>query len=530
MRRRRLLSTLAGMISMRRGAVLLTMALVAASGAPGAGAQDLRSRPALDGPGRPFVASSQDAGRARPPAATAQCPAHADLRSLAERYLATPNPAFPGKGPTVPALSMSWDSADCGTFTHAAGLRDIESGKRITPATPMGVASMTKPVMAALALKLDEAGLFGPDGLDTPVDRLLTPAQVTELTVGLDLEHPRCPGEAPLFDRAAGEYRVTRFSCPDLSQVTVRQLMVGNHGMYDYVNEDLEPDGSHWFYDGLYFDLYRFLGLDPAPPVSSRSGYDYLARVGLKRNDSAVIGGNVVPRDFEVSFGNTGFQLLGVILESRTGRSLNELIEDLIVAPLGIDDMFLYVDPDERGRVASGYEIWTGEPDIEGSGVYRLVDFNGHSALNTRSLGRGLPANLTMAGGAGGLVASPQSYRVFLDAFVNGDLIGPRGRVEFERSFVPLPEWSLGPGHSMSNGLGLFRESTRGFAPWRDVDLYHHGGSLPGVRCENVVARDMDPGVAPVTGVLCINARLNAHPSPFDLMVTYIQRWVVNER
>ena len=72
------------------------------------------------------------------------------MRSLVDAYLATPHPAFPGLGSTTPGLSASWSSSDCGTFTYAAGLRNVEENKPLTPASLMGLASMTKPIIAAL--------------------------------------------------------------------------------------------------------------------------------------------------------------------------------------------------------------------------------------------------------------------------------------------------------------------------------------------------------------------------------------------
>jgi CubicO group peptidase (beta-lactamase class C family) len=458
------------------------------------------------------------------------CPPASELRALVDDYLSTSNPAFPGLGPTVPGLSVSWSSDDCGTFTYAAGLRSIEEGKPLTPATLMGIASMTKLVISALTLKLDEAGAFGPKGLDTTVDRLLTRRQIAALTVGDDPSNPRCPGSALLLDRPAlwlkgvFAFPETAFSCPDLSQVTLRRLLVGNHGMYDYLNEVLLPSGNSQYGEALFFELFRALGLDPMPPVSSTDGFDYLEAFGLKRNDDAVIGGDLASRDFEVSFGNTGYQLLGVILEEQTGRSLDKLIRDLIVKPLGIDKMTVYVSPAERRRlIADGYDVVTGDPAFEESGVYALVGFNGHTAVNTLSYGLGLPANLTTAGGAGGLIANMQSYRAFLDAFVNGDLLGPSAKAELERSYVLHPDVST-PEQAIYTGFGLFKASIRGFPGLPDFDLLEHGGSLPGVLCENAVLIRTEPGVAPATGAMCINARENAYPDPRELWLEFIRR------
>lgn len=108
----------------------------------------------------------------------------------------------------------------------------------------MGIASMTKPIVAAITLKLNEAGAFGPDGLDTKIDQLLTHDQIVTLTGGENPLQPRCPGITYLRNRDGIGYSFTSFSCPDLSRISLRDLMRANHGMYDFVNEVLLPNAQ----------------------------------------------------------------------------------------------------------------------------------------------------------------------------------------------------------------------------------------------------------------------------------------------
>ena len=444
------------------------------------------------------------------------------MRERVDQYLATPHPAFPDLGSTTAGLSTSWSSADCGTFTYAAGLRNVEEGKPLTPATHMPIASMTKPIIAAMTLMLSEAGVFGPRGLDTPVNRLLTRKQVAALTVGDDRANPRCPGTALLLNRETRSLEWTAFSCPDLSQITLRHLMVSNHGMYDFLNEVATPNGFSPYFEGVYFDLLQHLGVPATPPPNSSDGFEVLKAYGLKRNTSAVIGGSLYLRDLESSLGNTGFQLLGVILEQRTGRSLDDLIHRLIVKPLGIDSIFVYVDPDRsRHLVADGYDIETGEPLIEQTGVYPLVSLNGHTAVNARHLGLGIPGNLNLAGGAGGLVANQKSYRVFLDSFVNGGLLNDDAQRELENSFIFLPDLS-DPTLGSFNGFGLIKQAVRGFPGFPDLDVYTHNGTLPNARCENGVIRRPDTNIAPIAGTFCKNSNGLTFPDTMGLLLDFI--------
>lgn len=453
------------------------------------------------------------------------CPTADELRSMVDTYLATPNPNFAGLGSTIPGVSVSWSTPDCGTFTYAAGLRNVENNKPLTPATPMGIASMTKPIIAAITLQLNEAGVFGPNGLDATVDQLLTPDQIRSLTVGDDPLQPRCPDVTFLRNRDTFTFELTSFSCPDLSRVSLRDLMRSNHGMYDFLNEALLPNGHYQYWDGVYFEVDDLLGLDPARPVSSCNGFDYLKSYGLKASNQAIVGGNS-GRDFESSFGNTGFQLLGIILETRTGKSLDELIQALIVKPLGLDPINVYLDPKRRQNlIADGYDVYTGDPYIEQTGVYQLVNLNGHTAVNTLSLGLGHPGNINLAGGAGGLIANPKSYRAFLDSFVNGGLLGSGAQNELDHSYVPIPDYS-DPVATLLTGFGLLQVQLRGIPGVIDLDIYQHDGGLPGVRCHNGVVRAPDSQRPLATAVICQNSNYNAYPNQVDLMLQFINKFI----
>lgn len=453
------------------------------------------------------------------------CPSTAEMRALVDSFLATPNPNFPGLGSTVPGMSVSWSSPDCGTFNYAAGLQYVENQKRLTPATLMGLASMTKPIMAAITLMLDEKGAFGPDGLDTPVGHLLTHDQMIALTVGEDPLHPRCPGVTYLFNRDTFNFEPTYYSCPDLSRISLRDLMRANHGMYDFLNEVLLPDGNWQYDESVFFDLYQLLGIDAVAPANSTNGFDYMRSYGLKAVDSAVIGG-IRGRDFEISFGNTGFQVLGIILENRSGKSLDELVQTMIVKPLGLDPIKLYVDANKQANlIADNYDIYTGEPLIEQTGLYPIANLNGHTAVNTRSLGLGIPGNINLAGGAGALIANPKSYRAFLDAFVNGGLLGPKAQKELDESYLLIPDYSF-PEGTTANGFGLIKSELRGYPGIGDVDVYNHNGALPGILCEDAVLRAPGSKRTWATGVICQNSRINAYPDQGDLFVEFIGRFV----
>lgn len=455
------------------------------------------------------------------------CPSSANLKSLVDEYLAASSPEFPELGGTVPGVSASWSSPTCGTFNYAVGQRDIERNEQITPGTRMGIASMSKAIIAAITLKLSEQGVFGPKGLDSTVDTLLSSQQLIALTLGDDPLRPRCPGFTYLWNRETNNFEWTAFSCPDLSRVTLRDLMRSNHGMYDFINEVIQPSGFSQHEDGVFFELYRALGFSPTPPINSKHGFDYLKAYGLKQNNSAAVGGSS-GRDFETSFGNTGFQLLGTILEEKTGKSLDELIKQVITEPLNLDPINVYVDAAEpRKQIANGYDVYTGNPLIEQTGIYPLVNLNGNTALNISALGLGEPGNLNLAGGAGGLIANPKSYRAFLNALMNGVLLGPLAQKELDTSFVSIPELSI-PQWALSNGFGVVKIKFRDFPGLPDIDLITHPGSLYGVRCENAVLFPPGTSRTLATGVICQNSNFGTS-DPLVLNWEFIAA-IVNSR
>jgi CubicO group peptidase (beta-lactamase class C family) len=455
------------------------------------------------------------------------CAAVADLRSLVDTFLATPNPNFPGLGPTIPGVSVSLSSPGCGTFNYAAGLSNIERNKRLTPATRMQIASMSKAIIAAVTLRLSESGAFGRRGLGTSVKELLTPKQIKALTVGDNPAQPRCPGFAYLLNRDTGSFDWTAFSCPDLSRVTLRDLMRANAGMYDFAKEVLLPDEGSQYYEGLLFELLKFYGLNPMPPVNPRNGFDALKAYGLKENNSAIVGGSS-GRDFEVDLGNTGFELLGIILEHTTGRTLDELVRTLIVTPLKLDPIEVYLDPARQGidtargyDVLDGLEFVPGFPTVEQTAVYPIVDLNGNTALNTLSYGLGQPGNLNFAGAAGALIANPKSYRAFLQAFVNGGLLGRVAQRELNNSFVQVPDYSAPPQVTFLNGFGLTKLQLRGIPGTADSDEIFHPGAFFGAFCWDEIIYAPDSNILRGTVVVCQNSFLNTFPLIPDLAAEF---------
>jgi len=134
-------------------------------------------------------------------------------------------------------------------------------------------------------------------------------------------------------------------------------------------------------------------------------------------------------------YSDTNFQLLGVLLEHRTGNTLQEQLQQEIFAPLGLQHTYLYSDPSDR------------RPQYL---RYRDKD---------------LPVWQAMAsfGPDGGIVSTAEELRRFTDAFFHGELFPASmldGLKQWNRIFFPM---------RAGVGLHLFR------LPW----VFNPFGSVP---------------------------------------------------
>jgi D-alanyl-D-alanine carboxypeptidase len=167
--------------------------------------------------------------------------------------------------------------------TLAVGLADVETGTPLEPDTPFRVASMTKTFVAAAVLRLVEKGELG---LDDPMAK-----HVSE--------------ESRSVLRADGY---------DVDAITVRQLLQHTSGLFDYA------DTSD--YDDVNVS-------DPAHRWTR-----------LEQLQFATEHGDRVGEPGEVfNYSDTGYILLGEILERTTGKTLPAAVRSVIdFDRLGLDD------------------------------------------------------------------------------------------------------------------------------------------------------------------------------------------------
>jgi D-alanyl-D-alanine carboxypeptidase len=147
---------------------------------------------------------------------------------------------------------------------------------------------------------------------------------------------------------------------------------------------------------------------------------------------------------------NTGYVLLGFIIEAVTGRRFHEVLRERVFAPCGMDQSLLLDDHTIIPKRASGYELGP-----------RGLQNAWHQAVSWR-------------GGAGGVASTAGDLVRWMQAFEAGRLIGAESRAEMLRPVV------LNDGSTFDYGLGW------GTGAYHGREAYLHTGGGFGYSCELV--------------------------------------------
>jgi D-alanyl-D-alanine carboxypeptidase len=269
----------------------------------------------------------------------------------------------------------------------ASGLADLRTRRPMRPGLTYRVGSLTKPFVATVVLQLVAEGKLS---LSDTVERWL-------------------PGILPYGD-----------------QVTIRQLLNHTSGVPDYVVEPILTLYGSW--------PGRFRSWTPQ---------ELVALVADQPPD--------FPPGTAWSYSNTGYILVGLIVEAATGNKLGKELTRRIFRPLGLRDTYFPVNrPDIPGRNARGYSLpLTPQGEVPDG---PLLDFTIY--------------NPSLAWAAGALVADLDDLARFFRALLGGRLLPSRLLAKMLTT-VPIE-----PGFRY--GLGLMVIETP------SGRLVGHGGSIPG--------------------------------------------------
>jgi D-alanyl-D-alanine carboxypeptidase len=182
-----------------------------------------------------------------------------------------------------------------------------------------------------------------------------------------------------------------------------------------------------------------------------------------------------MPRLFEpgedVSYSDTNYQAVGVIVQEAGGAPLAELVQTRLLEPLGLDRTTFAVE----GRVEDGLSSGYAEPD----GWYPMAGE--------------VTAHLDGAHGDGAIVSDANDVTAFLAALLGGRLL-PEDALAQMRTGRTNEQGAI-------VGLGLFG------VPWESDRWWGHGGDMPG---HDIILRATSDGGVVVTAMVNVQGAATA--------------------
>jgi CubicO group peptidase (beta-lactamase class C family) len=203
-------------------------------------------------------------------------------------------------------------------YVAAAGVMAV-GGPPMRPDTLFRIASITKPVTAAVVLSLAEDGLLG---LEEPVDRLLP-----ELADRRVLRRP----DGPLTDTIEAE-----------RAVTTRDLLTFTWGFGMQGAMFMAPEPWPIVSAVEERELSSF---GPASPDTTPEPDTFMARLGELP---------LLAQPGERWLYSAGSQVLGVLAAHAAGAPFEDVMRERVLGPLGMDDTAFYAA--DTSRLATAYE------------------------------------------------------------------------------------------------------------------------------------------------------------------------------
>jgi D-alanyl-D-alanine carboxypeptidase len=290
----------------------------------------------------------------------------------------------------VPGVSLTVERDGEPIYAGTAGVASTEQQTPLTARHRFRLGSVAKPFAATVVLQLVEEGVLS---LDDTVAKWLD-------------------------DPAVGRI-------PNVDRITLRQLLNHTSGIYDYADE---ADSPLW---------QVYLGSNP----------DWSKVWTLPELLAFADGANHAPY-FEPgvswAYSNTGYVLLGLIVEQATGHRLADELRDRVFEPLGLKETFL----------AEGGTIPDGAVDC-----YQALDGD---LVNVTEI------NLSWAWACGWVVSSMADFARFGRAVLDKELLSPVSSKEMF-GFVPDPRFE-----AIGWGMGVWSGATS------HGDMVGLGGDGPG--------------------------------------------------
>jgi len=299
----------------------------------------------------------------------------------------------------IPGVAMRVERDGELLFTGAAGVSNLERQTPLTANDRFRIYSITKTFTATVMLQLVDEGVVA---LDDPVTKWLDDPAVALI--------------------------------PNVDRVTLRQLLTHTSGIYDYLDDTDSPFWNDAFLgpDADWAQVWTIPQLLAYAAAANHAPY-FAPGEGL-------------------AYSNTGYLLLGLIVETATGRSFHDELRERVLEPLGLRDTALAEGAELPAGTVDGYQLLDGE----------RVDV---SAIN-----------LSWAWTAGGIVSTTADLARFARAVFAGELVSPALQ---EAMFTFSQETQF----RLQFGMGVIRSQTPN-GPLVGMDGGSAGGSSTMQRLE----------------------------------------------
>lgn len=294
----------------------------------------------------------------------------------------------------MPGVSAAIYRAEEGWWTGSAGMARLEDQTQMTQSHVFNSASVGKPYIATLTMRLVEDELLG---LDDPIKDYLP----EEIVNGIE----------------------------NADEATVRHLLGHTSGIFNF-DDNIK----------MYLDTFNDPLLHPSVE-SVFEKYVYGVPAYCKPGE-------------EYHYSNTGYSLLGMIIEDVSGMSLGDYFEQEIIQPLGLTNTF--------------YKSSPGYPDSIPNKVNSYFEEYPGQMQNCTDM-QNMLTDLAM--GHEGVIASPYEYARFIRELMRGNLVDSSTldmMLENEKQDWNLTYYALGIMHWRGTNDG-----------W---DKYGHNGSSIGTR------------------------------------------------
>ncbi|UYX55304.1 beta-lactamase family protein [Bacillus thuringiensis] len=207
----------------------------------------------------------------------------------------------------------------------------------------------------------------------------------------------------------------------DGNQITIRQLLNHTSGIAEYLkSKDADIMNAKKTYAAE--EIVK-MGLSLPPDFSPGKGWSY---------------------------SNTGYVILGMLIEKITGNSYAEEIEKRIIEPLDLSNTFL----PGNSAVIPGKNHARGYMKIDGTSELKDITYY----------------NPSLANSAGDMISNADDLNKFFSSLLGGKLLKERELKEMLTT-VPIEGKGVGDGY----GLGIYETKLP-----NGVSVWGHGGAIPG--------------------------------------------------